>query len=135
MKTLNPYINYFGKCREALDFYKKCFGGEIVAAQTFEDAKMEVADEYKQRLIHSEFKAEGIHFMATDGRPDDKPAPGSNISLAINFTDEKEQQTIFDALAEGGTVIMPLGDSFWGARFGMLADRYGVHWMLNCQKQ
>lgn len=135
MKTLHPYIDFSGKCREALEFYKKCLHGEIVTIQTFGEAPVGAEEKDKQNIMHSEFRAEGIHFMATDGMPDRKATAGDNISLTIQFTDENEQTEIFNALAEGGKVTQPVVDTFWGARFGMLVDRYGIHWMVNCQKQ
>jgi PhnB protein len=135
MKTLNPYIDFSGKCREALEFYKQCLNGEIVMVQTFGEAPVNAEEKDKSRIMHSEFKAEGVHFMASDGMTGRKAKAGDNISLTIHFTDEKEQEKVFKALAEGGKVTQPLEDTFWGARFGMLVDGYGIHWMLNCMKQ
>jgi len=133
MKTLNPYINFAGKCREALAFYQDCFGGEILALQTFAEAPEEVPGASKDNVMHAEFKAESIFFMATDGMGSGV-VEGSNISLSLNFTDETEQETIFMALSQGGNVTMPLAEMFWGAKFGSLTDRYGINWMLNCPK-
>jgi PhnB protein len=132
MKNIIAHLSFAGNCREALNFYKECFKGEIVSSQTFEEAKMKTTAEYKQKIIHAEFKAEGVNFMAADGMPDFVIKPGNNVSLTVNLTDEAEQEKIFKALSIGGTVTMPLGKTFWGATFGMLTDRYGVNWMLNC---
>jgi PhnB protein len=73
--------------------------------------------------------------MASDGMPGYVANPGNNISLDIDLNDLNEQARIFEALAKGGKVDMPLQDTFWGAKYGMLTDRYGIHWMLNCYKQ
>ena len=73
--------------------------------------------------------------MATDGMPGKDAAAGNNIMLTIRLTDEREQTRIFDALSRGGEVTQPLEDTFWGSRFGMLVDRYGIHWMLDCAKR
>lgn len=135
MKSLNPYINFSGKCREALNFYKACFNGEIEAISTFDEAPGETDEKFKDNVMHSEFRAEGIFFMATDGMPGRDAVSGDNISLTLQFTDEQEQARIFEALSQGGKITQPLEDTFWGARFGMLVDRYGIHWMLNCAKQ
>ena len=72
--------------------------------------------------------------MASDGMQGFVANPGNNISLDIDLTDEKEQARIFEALAKGGAVTMPLQTTFWGAKYGMLTDRYGIQWMLNCSK-
>jgi len=135
MKSFNPYINFAGNTRAALEFYQQCFNGEILHMQTFGEAQQEVSGEELNRIMHAEFKAEGIHIMASDGMPGDKVTQGDTISLSINFTDEAEQTDIFNSLSNGGIISMPLQDTFWGARFGMLTDRFGIHWMFNCYKQ
>ncbi len=134
MKTLVPYLTFAGNCRQALEFYKECLNGEITAIQTFKEAKMEVDDSFKHRIIHAEFRAEDVFLMASDGNSGFLVNPGNNISLTLDLTDGKEQERIFKALAEGGAVTMPLQKTFWGATYGMLTDRYGIHWMLNCSK-
>lgn len=135
MKSLNPYINFSGKCREALDFYKECFHGEVPTLSTFADAPGETDEKYKQNVMHSEFRAEGVFFMATDGMPGREAAVGDNISLTLDFADEGEQARVFEALSRGGKVMQPLEDTFWGAKFGMLVDRFGIQWMLNCTEE
>lgn len=135
MKSLNPYINFSGKCREALDFYKQCLNGEIQALSTFADAPGGTDEKFKDNVMHSEFRADGIFFMATDGMPGKEAVVGDNIMLTIQLNDEQEQTRIFDALSRGGKVTQPLEDTFWGSRFGMLVDRYGIHWMLDCAKR
>ncbi len=72
--------------------------------------------------------------MASDGMDNSEPLR-SNISLSINLPNEREQETVFNKLAEGGTVTMPLQETFWGAKFGMLTDQFGINWMLNCEKK
>lgn len=134
MKTLVPYLTFAGNCRDAFEFYKVCLNGEITAIQTFEEAKMQVDDSFKNRIVHAEFKAENVFFMASDGMSGFAAHPGNNISLTLDLTDTKEQERIFTALAEGGKVTMPLQKTFWGATYGMLTDRYGIQWMLNCSK-
>ncbi|MDX1920521.1 MAG: VOC family protein [Candidatus Caenarcaniphilales bacterium] len=134
MKQLNVYLMFEGNCQEALEFYKTCLKGEVVSKQTVGESPMESPEEYKNRIIHAEFKAEGIYFMAADAFPGQKVASANNVNLSINLDDPKEQEEIFGKLSEGGTIGMPLQDTFWGARFGMIVDKYGIHWMLNCQK-
>ena len=135
MKTLNPYINFAGKCREAITFYKDCFKGEITALQTYAEAGMDVPEPFKQKVLHSELKAEDIVLMASDGQPGVAVTVGDNITLSIILTDQAEQERIFNVLADGGKVDLALQDTFWGARFGIVTDRYGIHWQLNCDKK
>lgn len=134
MKTLLPYINFHGQCEQALAFYRQCFNGEIVALMRFGDADFPSPDEAKNKILHAEFKAEGVHFMASDGMPDRTPVLGENITLNFMLDSEAEQTAIFEALAQGGQINEPLHDAFWGARFGMLVDRFGIRWMSNCPK-
>lgn len=132
MIQMNPYLNFSGKCREALAFYQECFGGEILALQSFGDANSNMPEEFKDNVMHAEFKAEGIYLMASDGRPGAEPLAGGNVTLSLHFVDVAAQEKIFAALAQGGKVTLPLEDSFWGARFGLVTDRFGMDWMLNC---
>ena len=135
VKNFNPYLTFEGNCREAMEFYRKILNGEIVTMQTFAEAKQDSPEGFKDKIIHAELKAEGVHLMASDGMPGWKAKPGNMITLNIDLTDSLEQEKIFRALSEGGVVTMPLNDTFWGARYGMLTDRYGIQWMLNYQKQ
>jgi PhnB protein len=135
MKSLVPYFTFAGNCREAMNFYKECLNGQITQMQSFEEAHMAGDPRTNaQHIIHAELVADGILLMASDGMIDFAAKPGNNVSLNINLTDTAEQERIFNALAQGGTVSMPLQDTFWGARYGMLTDRFGVNWMLNCTK-
>ncbi|MDR3576933.1 MAG: VOC family protein [Anaerolineaceae bacterium] len=135
MKTLDPYLTFGGNCREAMNYYREVLNGEITQIQTFGETNYQVEDKYKQRIMHEELKIEGIHIMASDGDVNFEVQPGNNVALSIDMTDEKEQARIFESLAQGGTVTMPLQETFWGAKFGMLTDRFGINWILNCPKQ
>lgn len=134
MKSLNPYIDFGGRCREALAFYRDCFGGEVLALMTYADARIEVPPAFADNVLHSEFRSDQIHFMASDGRADQPATVGSNIMLALTFSDLAEQEATFARLAAGGQVTLALHDAFWGDRFGMLVDRFGLQWMLSARK-
>ena len=134
MKTLNVYLTFNGNCEEAINFYRNILGGEIITRQTFGEAPMPSEENWKNKIMHVHYKSENIELMASDSMPNQPVKSGENITLNISLTDENEQTRIFNALAEGGTITMPLADQFWGARFGMLTDKFGFHWMLNCQK-
>lgn len=136
MKSLTPYLNFPpGKTREALEFYKKAFKGEIEGIQTFADAKMDVPPELQNDVVHAVFKAGDLRFMVSSGNPQNPVKAGNNTNLMLECADGAEQDAVWKILSEGAIVGMPLQDTFWGARFGMLCDKYGINWMLNWQKQ
>jgi len=134
MKKLKPYIIFQGKCEEALTFYKECLNGEITIMQTFEDSPLDMPEEYKQKIFNAEFQADDICFGASDSVPAYEIPIGKNFALFINFSEDEEIEKVFAKLSEGGTIIMPLEVSSSGTRFGMLADKYGIQWMLACHK-
>lgn len=130
MRNLYVYISFNGDCEEALNFYKSVFGGNIKLLMRYSEAPgTEFANEQNKDLIlHSEFESEGVGFMAAD---EPQEAKGNKVCLSINFDSEAEQEKIFSALSEGAEIHMPLQDTFWGAKFGILTDRFGVKWMFN----
>jgi PhnB protein len=130
---LNPYLNFDGRSKEAMEFYQKAFGGELVV-QTFGDSPVETPDEQKDRVMHAQLEADAIVIMASDTQPGDPVAVGSNVNLSLVGTDGAALTKIFDALAEGGEVTLPLSEQFWGDTFGMLNDRFGIKWMVNVSK-
>jgi PhnB protein len=134
MKTLSPYLNFFGRAREALEFYKNAFNGEIVQVMTFAEGggACPGGTPNPNDIMHSEFRADGIHFFATDGMPGSEPFNGNRITLTINFTSLDEQAAVFAALAHGGEITQPLVDQFWGAKYGEVTDKFGLLWSLNC---
>jgi PhnB protein len=129
---LQPYLFFYGRCEEALEFYKSAFGGsyEIMrVADTPMASQMPPGSE--NRVMHASFSAEGIAFYASDGQ-DVKPVEpdAGNVSLALSFDDGARGERVFAALAEGGKVGMPIDAAFWGGRFGMLTDKFGTEWMV-----
>jgi PhnB protein len=130
--TITPYIMFNGNCEEALNFYVKALSGEIKHLQRFEGSPAEGMSTDSQKVMHAHFEAKGILFMASDGQENE--ALGGMVHLSINFEEAHEIETVFNALSEGARVTMPLQDTFWGARFGMLTDRFGVNWMFNYDK-
>jgi PhnB protein len=132
MTRLNPYLTLAGRCREALDFYQQCLGGEVVALMTHADANMEVPQGYEHYIVHAEFRSGDLCLMLSDGIPGRETVNGNRVQLCLSFEDPSEQTRVFDALAEEGKITMVLHDAFWGDRFGMLTDRFGFQWMLNC---
>lgn len=133
MLTFNPYLTFDGNCEEAFNFYQSCFGGEITIIQRFGDAPTPVADDYKKKIMHIELQAAPVHLMGSDGSPKHQVVQGNTVTFNLACASAEEQEEIFQKLAAGGKVSMPLEDTFWGSRFGMLTDKFGVHWMLNYQ--
>lgn len=132
MKNLNVYLTFDGTCEAALNFYRDCFGGEIVSMQRFGDVPGgDMPPGSEQRVMHAEFRAENVYLMASDGMPDQPPSAGTNTWLSVGLEDKAEQHDIFAKLSAGGQVVMALEETFWGAEFGMLTDRYGINWMFN----
>lgn len=133
MLAFNPYLTFDGTCEEAFLFYQRCFGGEITIIQRFGDSPMPVPAAYKNRIMHMELQASPVHLMGSDGSPSHQVIPGNAVAFNLAFEEVEEQTAVFEKLARGGKVSMPLETTFWDSRFGMLTDKYGVHWMLNCQ--
>ena len=131
----NPIINFYGRCEEALNFYKQCLGGEIPFLSRFKETGMDVPEEHKKKIVHSEFRADGVFFMASDGMPGGEKATTEMIALSINFENTDEQERLFNAMSAGGKVSMALQDTFWGARYGSFTDKFGVRWEFNCQTE
>jgi PhnB protein len=130
---LKPYVFFYGRCEEALEFYKKVLGGTYEMQRIGETP---MASEFppgsEKRIMHATFKAPGISFFASDGQ-DTKPIDpdAGNVSLALAATDDAEGERLFKVLSEGGKITMPLEDVFWGGRFGVVQDRFGNEWMLS----
>jgi PhnB protein len=135
MLKLNPYIKFNdGKCREAMNFYKNCFGGEL-KFMTVGDSPMakDMPAEKHGLVMNSTLIKGNLMFMGSDMMRD-KATVGDNVGIAIECENEKELDTLFSKLSDGGDVFMKPQDVFWGAYFAMVTDKYGVEWMLNFQK-
>lgn len=130
LNQLKPYLMFPGTCKEALNFYKECFNGEIVMMQTFAESPIDVPAKFKQRIFNSEFNAKGVHFMASDDLPANKVSVGSNFALFVTFSDSAEEEKVFNKLSKGGKVLFPIGKS----SFGMLVDKYNIRWMMKTRE-
>lgn len=134
MEAIIPYLNFNGNAKEALAFYEKALNGKVVYSQTFADANMAQDESMKDKILHAVFEAGSLKFMVSDCPPGVSVSSGDQVSLSLNFHDLETIEKTFAALADGGQVTMPLQDTFWGARFGMTKDKYGIHWMFNHDK-
>jgi PhnB protein len=127
-----PYIFFYGRCEEALEFYKKVLRGTYEIMRNADSPMSEkVPAEWRNKVMHSKFTAPGILFMASDGwEPKPIDSEAGNISITLNIPDRAEGERVFKELSEGGKVKMPLDDAFWGGRFAAFDDRFGNEWML-----
>jgi len=133
MKGFNVYLNFDGNTRDAMTFYKKCLAAEL-DMQTFGDMPAGGGPPGSEnRVMHARLTKEGAVIMASDSMPGQGVVMGNNFLINIDCATVAEQDEYFNALSAGGKVMMPLQETFWGARFGMLADKFGVQWMLNCE--
>ncbi|WJL96508.1 VOC family protein [Microbacterium sp. ET2] len=132
MTTLNPYLQFRGNAREAIEFYHGVFGGDL-SIDTFGQWEGMVQDPAEADLVmHSQLRTpEGLVLMASDtpsSMPYREPA---GIAVSVSGGDETQLQAYWDGLADGGIVTMPFDTPPWGGRFGMLTDRFGIDWMLS----
>jgi PhnB protein len=130
---LNPHLNFNGQCQAAFKFYQQCLGGNMQAMMTWGDSPMadQVPPEWRDRIIHATLVAGETTLMGADAPPDRYEEP-RGFAVAIQVNDPADAERIFAALSEDGTVTMPLQQTFWTVRFGMLVDRFGIPWMVNC---
>ena len=131
MEAIVPYLSFNGNAAQALAFYAKALEGKILFQQTFGEAPMPSSDDMKDKIMHATFEAGSLVLMVSDCPPENSVTPGSNISLSLNFKDIASIEKTFAAFSEGATITMGLEDTFWGARFGMLTDQFGINWMFN----
>ncbi len=132
---LNPYLFFDGSCEEAFKFYEKTLGGKMKAMMTFEGtpAAEHVPAEWRKKIMHAALDIGDQVLMGSDARGEHYHKPqGISVSLSVGKVADAER--IFAAFAEGGKVLMALQQTFWAARFGMVADRFGIPWMINCEK-
>jgi PhnB protein len=133
---INPYLTFNGNCEAAFTFYAKCLGGKIDAMMPHEGtpAEAHVPSEWRKKIMHARMTVGDKVLMASDAPPGHyEPMKGFHVTLGID--DPAEAEKIFQALAENGTVQMPIQETFWAQRFGMLVDRFGTPWMINCDKR
>jgi PhnB protein len=129
--TFNPYLNFNGNCADAMGFYKSVLGGELDIQRFADTPQMQVPEEQKQLVIHAMLKSDSGIIMASDGGPEHPVTFGNSVHLSLNGSDESLLTKYFNGLAEGGKIDMPLARQFWGDTFGMLTDKFGIHWMVN----
>jgi PhnB protein len=131
---VQPYLFFDGRCEEAIDFYKRALGAEVTAVMRFNEVPDPpppgmIAPGSESKIMHASLRIGETEVMASDGRSMGRP-DFKGVSLSLSVPSEAEADRLFGMLAEGGQVQMPIGRTFFSPRFGMVADRFGVSWMV-----
>jgi PhnB protein len=132
---LSPYLNFNGQCAAAFKFYEQCLGGKIVMMQTHGESPMKdhVPADWHDKVIHARLVVGDRILMGCDAPPTHYAAPqGMHVSISVASPADAER--IFNALVENGKVSMPFQKTFWSSGFGMVVDRFGIPWMVNCEQ-
>ncbi|HEY7298088.1 MAG TPA: VOC family protein [Xanthobacteraceae bacterium] len=132
---LNPYLMFKGDCEAAFKFYEKALGGKAEIMMHYEDspAADHVPPEWRSKIMHARLTV-GDHVLMGSDPPPAQQDSMKGFSVTLSVSEAAEADRIFNALAENGSIKMPIGETFWALRFGMLVDRFGTPWMINCEK-
>lgn len=131
MLGVNPYIAFKGNCGEAIAFYRSALNAEVLFSQTVGESPMSAMGP-AENIAHCTIKVGDSTIMMCDDPRPDAAAGGGNISLAIGLNDPERAKQIFGNLAKDGSVLMPLEKTYWAEAFGMVTDKFGIRWMVNC---
>jgi PhnB protein len=137
IKKLNPYLNFDGTAEQAIKLYERALGAKTENIMRFGDMPggQATPPETKNRVMHAVLQLDGGTLMVSDTQPGMPLVAGSNVHVTVDFDDPVQMGRSFEALAAGGKVTMPLQDTFWGAKFGMVVDPFGISWMFNCENK
>jgi PhnB protein len=136
MSTISAYLSFNGNCREAMNFYQECLGGEL-ALQTLGEYPNtdKMPKQMKAYILHATLTRNGLVIMGSDMLGEDGLKKGNTISLMLNCDSEEEINDCYQKLSKGGVKTHPIALSFWGAFLGDLTDRFGNQWILHCKKK
>ncbi|MBD2111836.1 MULTISPECIES: VOC family protein [Cyanophyceae] len=132
---LYSYLNFNGNCEAAFDYYAQVLGGKVGDKMTYGESPMadQTPEDWRDKIMHSQLILGDQELMGADSMPDYFEEPkGTSVLIAIEDPDKAEH--VFAALAENGTIKMPIQETFWAARFGMVVDQFGTPWMINCDR-
>lgn len=134
---INPYLFFDGNCRQAFAFYEQALDAQIEDMMTWGDGPMadDTPPEMRDRVMHASLLLGEERIMASDESPPENYQPMNGIRVVLNADSPEDAERFFANLSAGGTVNMPIEETFWAKRFGMLTDRFGVPWMVNCDKE
>ena len=132
---LNPHLHFNGQCEAAFRFYERCFGGQCVTMLTYRDSPMaeQVPPEWREKIAHATLTAGDLVLMGADVLPEQYERP-KGFAVMLGMDDPVEAERIYHALAENGTVQMPLQKTFWAVAFAVLVDQFGIPWEINCEQ-
>ncbi|HEX6848693.1 MAG TPA: VOC family protein [Chitinophagaceae bacterium] len=134
MTNINAYLNFNGQTREAMTFYQECLGGELVMQKIAESPMAaRMPSEMGAKILHSSLTKNDLLIMASD-MMGNNIVKGNSISLCVNCSSDEEINSFFNNLSNGGKIVEPLHQSFWGATFGSLTDKFGITWIFNHSK-
>jgi PhnB protein len=135
MMNVTPYLSFNGQCEEAFKLYEQCLGGKIAFMMTWGDSPMagETPPGWGKKIMHSTLNLGDNILQGADSLAEQYQKP-QGFSISVGISDAAEAERIFNTLAENGTVQMPLEETFWALRFGMLVDQFGIPWLINCEK-
>lgn len=133
---MQPYLTFNGQSAEALAFYAQCLQGKVIFSTTYGEGPMasDVPPEFSGRILHARLEARGHVIMASDSPPQQAFGGHQGFSLSVQCHSVEDAKQTFEALRAGGQVTMPFGPTFWALGFGMLIDKFGVPWMVNCEQ-
>lgn len=126
---LSPYLSFNGNCEAAFTFYKTVFGAEITQLNRYKETPLDYPDGYDEKVVFAEITFENNNIQGTDAFDENLR---NNGPLALNFMEVFIMDEVFQKLGEGGSIDSPLQDTFWGARFGQLTDKFGIQWRFSC---
>lgn len=127
---LLPYLTFAGQCREAMEFYKGVFGGELTLSY-FREIYPDVAEADKDKVMHAMLDAEHVTLMANDTVPGTQTNFGDNIRVALTGADAKKMAGFYEKLSPGGSISLPFEKQVWGQELGMFTDKFGTQWMVS----
>jgi len=132
---INPHLNFNGQCEAAFRFYEECLGGKVVVMMTWGESPMadETPAHWREKILHTTLAFDDCRLTGCDVLPDSYEKPqGFSVFLRINNPDDAER--IFNKLAQSGSVQVPMQQTFWAPRFGMMVDQFGIPWLIQCAR-
>ncbi len=129
-----PYLSFNGNCRDAMHFYEKTLGGTIRVMMTGAESPMgsQMPKEFADRIMNAQLELPGGALLYGGDCPSHIPYEGvKGVSITLNYATVEEGESVFNALSNGGNITMPYSPTFWAKKFGMLTDRFGIHWIIN----
>lgn len=130
---LNPYLVFNGNAEEALELYRDAIGGDVeILRVAGSPAAEHFPSDWGNKVLHGLLRSPAGTVMVSDATGENAGNPADNVSIAIHVESESQADAVFAKLVDGGKVTMPLEKTFWSSKFGMLIDKFGTKWMVNC---